>query len=102
MIWVVIIALAIGSFILRFSFLGLIGDRTMPAWLLRHLRYTAVAILPALVTPLVVWPDGPGTPPDPLQITAAVVALIAGTVTRNTFVSITAGGLTLLLLFSLF
>ena len=48
-LWFVIIALGLGSFGLRFVFTGLVGDREMPAWLLRHLRYTAVAILPALV-----------------------------------------------------
>ena len=55
-LWFVIIALGIGSFGLRFVFTGLVGDREMPAWLLRHLRYTAVAILPALVAPQVIWP----------------------------------------------
>ena len=54
-LWFVIIALGIGSFGLRFVFTGLVGDREMPAWLLRHLRYTAVAILPALVAPQVIW-----------------------------------------------
>ena len=48
-LWTVIIGLGIGSFSLRFMFTGLIGDRNMPEWLLRHLRYTAVAILPGLV-----------------------------------------------------
>ena len=49
-LWIVIIALGIGSFGLRFAFLGLVGDRALPDWLLRHLRYTAGAILPAIVT----------------------------------------------------
>ena len=42
-LWIVIVALAVGSFGLRFLFLGLIGDRAMPEWIMRHLRYTAVA-----------------------------------------------------------
>ncbi|MEM6277414.1 MAG: AzlD domain-containing protein, partial [Pseudomonadota bacterium] len=44
-IWVVILGLGLGSFAMRFSFLGLIGDRNLPPWVLRHLRYTAVAVL---------------------------------------------------------
>ena len=48
-IWVVIAGLAAGSYLLRFVFIGLIGDRPLPEWLLRHLRYTAVGIIPALV-----------------------------------------------------
>jgi len=55
-LWIVIIGLGLGSFALRFVFLGLIGDREMPEWVLRHLRYTAVAVLPAIVAPLVIWP----------------------------------------------
>ncbi|NIY99439.1 AzlD domain-containing protein, partial [Salipiger sp. HF18] len=52
-LWIVIIGLGIGSFGLRFVFLGLVGDRPLPAWLMRHLRYTAVSVLPALVMPLI-------------------------------------------------
>ena len=37
-LWIVIIAMAIGSFGLRFLFLGLVGDRALPPWVLRHLR----------------------------------------------------------------
>ena len=59
-LWLIIIVLGIGSFGLRFMFLGLVGDRALPDWLLRHLRYTAVAILPALVAPIVVWPAATG------------------------------------------
>ena len=59
-LWIVIIGLAVGSFALRFAFIGFMGGRPMPAWLMRHLRYTAVAIIPALVAPLVVWPSTTG------------------------------------------
>lgn len=93
-IWIVIAALAIGSYLLRFSFLGLIGNREMPAWLLRHLRYTAVAFLPAVVAPLVVW-SGPTSQLDVPQIIAGLATLVAGYLSRNTFVAILAGILTL-------
>lgn len=59
-VWFVIFAMAIGSFLIRFSFLGIIGDRQMPEWVLRHLRYTPVAVLPGLVAPLVFWPAATG------------------------------------------
>lgn len=29
-IWILIVAMGIGTFLIRFSFLGLIGDRKMP------------------------------------------------------------------------
>ena len=52
-IWMVIVVLAVGTFLIRFSFLGFIGDRPLPDWILRMLRYTPVAVLPAMVAPLV-------------------------------------------------
>ena len=74
-LWLVILTLGAGTFGLRFVFLGLVGDRDLPPWLLRHLRYTAVAVLPALVAPLVLWPRATGGEPDPLRLAAAFAAL---------------------------
>lgn len=97
-LWFVIAGLALGSFVLRFTFLGLIGDRPLPDWLLRHLRYTAVAILPALVAPLVVWPAATDGQTDPGRLAAALVTLAIGYVTRNIYAAIGTGALVLWLL----
>ena len=93
-LWVVIIGLGVGSFLLRFAFLGFVGDRPLPEWMLRHLRYTAVAVLPALCAPLVVY-SGEGGETEPSRLAAAVVTLVAGALTRNVFVAIGAGAGTL-------
>ena len=77
-IWFIIIALGVGTYLIRFSFLGLIGGRDMPDWVLRHLRYTPVALLPGLVAPLVIWPSATGGEPDPARLIAAGVALSVG------------------------
>lgn len=90
-IWIVIIGMALGSFALRFVFIGLVGDRAMPAWLLRHLRYTAVAIIPALVTPLVIWPQDAGGQPDPARLLAALATFAVGYATRNVILAMAAG-----------
>ena len=90
-LWIVILGLGLGSFALRFAFLGLVGNRPLPDWMLRHLRYTAVAIMPALVTPLVLWPQATGGQPDPLRLTAAAVTLVTGYVTKNVIWAILAG-----------
>ena len=97
-LWIVIIGMALGSFALRFVFIGLVGDREMPAWMLRHLRYTAVAIIPALIAPLVVWPQATNGEPDPARLAAAVTALAVGALWRNVLAAIGAG---LLVLFGL-
>ncbi len=93
--WTVIIGLAIGSFALRFVFIGFVGDRPMPPWLLRHLRYTAVAILPALIAPLVVWPAATEGQPDTARMAAAAVALSVGVFTKNVLAAIFSGAATL-------
>lgn len=94
-IWLVILALALGTFLLRWSFLGALGDRAIPSWAARALRYTAVAVLPALVAPLVAWPAATGGQPDPARLTAAGVTLLVGVVTRNLLAAVVAGMVTL-------
>mgnify|MGYP005994869651 FL=1 len=94
-LWIVIIGLGVGSFLLRFAFTGFVGDRQMPVWLLRHLRYTAVAVLPALVAPQVLWPSATGGEPDPARLAAAAAALAVGLITKNVLGAMIAGGVTL-------
>lgn len=94
-VWLVIGALGIGTFLIRFSFLGIVGDRPLPGWLLRFLRYTPVAVLPGLVAPLVLWPAATGGDPDPARLAAACATLAAGLATRNVLVAIGAGLVTL-------
>lgn len=94
-LWTVIIGLGLGSYMLRFTFIGLVGKRQMPPWMLRHLRYTAVAILPALIAPKVLWPDATGGDPDPARLAAAAITLAVGLWTRNVLAAISAGAVTL-------
>ncbi|MEP2920742.1 AzlD domain-containing protein [Sulfitobacter sp.] len=94
-LWTVILLLGLGSFGLRFVFTGFVGDRPMPAWLLRHLRYTAVAILPALVAPQVIWPTATGGSFDIPRAAAAAVTLLVGLVTKNVLIAILSGAVTL-------
>jgi len=94
-LWLIILALGIGTFVIRFSFLGFLGNRELSPWLLRHLRYTAVGILPAMVTPLVLWPEATGGQLDPVRIIAAGAALGLGLWTKNAIWAIVAGMATL-------
>lgn len=93
--WAVIAALGVGTFALRFSFLGMIGSRPLPAWVLRHLRYTAVAVLPALIAPLVLWPEATGGHPDMARSLAALATLVVGVWRKDVVLSIAAGAITL-------
>lgn len=94
-LWFVIIGLGIGSFALRFAFTGLVGDRQLPNWLMRHLRYTAVGILPAIIAPAVLWPAATNGNYDLPRISAAIVTLAVGLIWKNVVGSIVAGVATL-------
>lgn len=76
--WTTTLALGIGTFLIRFSFLGFLGRRTLPEWALRHLKYVGVAVLPALVTPMVLGPALTGGALDPVRLISALVALGLG------------------------
>lgn len=93
-IWLIIAAIGVFTFLIRFSFLGLIGDRPLPPIVLRLLRYTPVAVLPAMVAPLVVWPDATQGAVDGVRLLAAGVTLAVGMWRRSVIPAILAGGVT--------
>lgn len=97
-VWIVIIGMGIGTFLIRFSFLGLMSGRSFPDWAMRLLRYVPVAVMPGLVAPLVVWPAATGGEVDPARMGAAIVALAIGAATRNVLGAIFGGLTTLYLL----
>ena len=76
--WTLTVLLGIGTFLIRFSFLGLLGGRTLPDRVLLYLRYVGVAVFPALFMPLVVWPEATGGTPDPIRLIAALAPFLAG------------------------
>ncbi len=90
-IWTIIAGLGAGSYLLRLSFLGLIGDRALPPWLLRHLRYTAVAIMPGLITPMIAFPQATDGQLDPVRLGAAAATVAISLLTRNTALTILGG-----------
>lgn len=90
-LWTAIIGLAVGSFALRFAFIGIVGGRAMPDWLMRHLRYTAVAIIPALVAPLVAWPAPTGGTPSLPHVAVAALTLAVGYLTKNVLLAMGTG-----------
>ncbi len=90
-IWTIILLSALGTYGLRWSFLGAFGNRPMPLWAQRLLRYTAVAVLPAIAAPLVVWPAAAGGQPEPARLIAAAVTLVVGLATRNVLAAVITG-----------
>lgn len=90
-IWSIIIAMGIGTYLIRFSFLGPLGRKKMPAWALRLLRYTPVAVLPGMVAPLVLWPAATGGETDPARLLAAATTLLLGYFSRNIVIAVLGG-----------
>ena len=71
-VWLLFIALAIGTFALRFSFVYLFGKVDMPDWLRRALRFVPASVLAALVFPALTYPNGA------LDLSLGNVHLLAG------------------------
>jgi branched-subunit amino acid transport protein len=91
-IWLIMIALAIGTFLIRGSFILLIGKRELPPLLSRGLRFVPASILSALVVPQIL------TRNNALQISITNPQLIAGVVatvvawrTKNVLFTILSG-----------
>ncbi len=59
--WIAIGCLAVGTFLIRYSFLGLFGSRALPPSAVRLVQLAVPAIFAALVLPLIAIP-APGLP----------------------------------------
>ncbi|MBC8335378.1 MAG: AzlD domain-containing protein [Anaerolineales bacterium] len=71
-LWLLFIAMALGTFALRFSFIYLFGKVEMPEWLRRALRFVPASVLAALVFPALTYPNGV------LDLTLGNIRLLAG------------------------
>ena len=91
-IWLIIALMGVGTYLIRFSFLGLIGDRPMPPFVLRLLRFTPVAVLPAMVAPLALFPEATGGAPDPVRLLATVATVAVAWGRGNALWGVLAGG----------
>lgn len=88
-IWLVILLLGAGSYLMRFAFLGFLGNRPYPAWALRLLRYAPQAVLPGIMVPMLLPAEG--MPADPFRLTVAALAFLVGFLTRNTLYALICG-----------
>lgn len=90
-VWTIIVALALGTFLIRYSFIGLLGTRPLPDRLLRYLRYTPVAVLPALVAPMLAWPAATGGVTEPARLLAALATVLVGWRSKSLLFAVIAG-----------
>lgn len=82
--WSLVIGLAVGTFLIRYSFIGLFADRDLPAWLDRALKLMVPAIFAAIVFSGVAMVSGEVAGLDHWpRYAAALAAVVAAALTRG-------------------
>lgn len=89
--WVVTLVLGAATYATRLSFLAWSQERTFSPRVKRLLSFVPVTVLPALIAPVVVFPDATGGAFDPVRILAAAAALGVGLATRSVLAVIAVG-----------
>lgn len=89
--WIVTFGLAAATYAIRLSFLALSQKKPFSARTKRLLDFVPVTVLPALIAPLIFFPDAAGGALDPPRVIAAAAALAIGFISRNVLVVIGAG-----------
>jgi len=90
--WPVVIAMGVGTFLFRLSFILLVDKLTFPETVTRMLRFIPVSVLPALIVPSVLFTGG-----NALHfagwdhVLAALTAVIVSWKTGNVFLTILSG-----------
>ena len=90
-LWVAILAVGGLNFLSRLSFIAFFASRSMPRWLSRVLKFVPVAMLTALVVPMVIAPGGELITGDSPRIPAALAAFVVAFFTRSTMWTLAVG-----------
>jgi branched-subunit amino acid transport protein len=95
--WGVVLALAVGTFLIRYSFIGLFANRDMPAWLSHGLKLIVPAIFAAIVASGVAIAGGQfgGWALWPRYAAAVVALLVALRFKGNILITVASGMLAL-------
>ena len=90
--WITVICAGAVTLGVRASFMVLPADTQVPAWLMGSLKYVAVAVLPALIAPDVLFRDAPpGEWLNAYRIIAALIATVFALKTRSVFGTLIVG-----------
>lgn len=91
-LWGLFLAVGLGTFAIRLSFLELYGQIRIPAILSQALQFVPASVLAALVLPAVVYPGGQSEVVwNSPQIPAAIVATLIAWKLRSTTLTLVAG-----------
>jgi branched-subunit amino acid transport protein len=91
LVWAVLAAIALGTWLIRISFIALMGRvEEIPPTVVRVLRFIPAAVLAAIVTPALTHATGAFDPSTDRFVAGVVAALVAWR-TRNVLATIVAG-----------
>ena len=91
-LWLLFVAIGLGTFLLRCLFIYLFGNIAMPNWLSRALRFVPAAALAALVFPALTHPSGHlDLSLHNLRLLAGLGGAIVAWKTRNVLLTILVG-----------
>jgi len=92
LVWLTMAAVGAGTYLIRLSFVGLLGRTGVPSWAVRLLRFVPPAALAALVVPAVLWRgSNPGLHLGNERLLAASVAAVIALKSRNVLATIAGG-----------
>lgn len=99
-IWTAIVVAGVGTFLIRYSFLGMVSDRTeIPPLLQTALTMVPAAVMAALVAPALLRRGGTiDVTPDNLRLIAGIVAGVAAWKAKSMLATIGVGMVALWLL----
>lgn len=101
--WLVVLAIGVGTFMIRISFIATLGRYTVPEWVPRALRFVAPSVLAALTLPAIVLiEDRLAIGLDNHRLIAATLAALVAFWTKNAFATIGVGLVALWILEAVF
>jgi branched-subunit amino acid transport protein len=91
--WLAVLGLAVGTFAIRYSFIGLFADREMPEWLTHGLKLIVPAIFAAIVAGGIFIASGQfaGWAAWPRYVAAALALLVAIRTRGNIMLTVITG-----------
>lgn len=95
-IWLILVVAGLLTYLIRLTFIALLGKWTPPSWLNRALRFVPPAVLTAIIFPELLIRGEAFSPVNPRLLAGVVAAWIAWR-TKNVILTIAAGMAVLIL-----
>jgi branched-subunit amino acid transport protein len=98
-IWLIFLAIGLGTFSSRYSFIALFGRSEPPVWLRRALRFVPAAALSAIIFPEYLYRSGTlDLSPTNARLIAGLCAAVIAWRTKSTLLTLAVGMIMLWLL----